>query len=107
MWEQTIKGIIMRIISRRKLREFWLKHDQARKPLQAWYADVCQSIWRSPTQIKSIYKNASFVGNNRVIFNIKGNSYRLIVNINYLYSIVYIRFVGTHAEYDFIDAEII
>ncbi len=93
----------MRIISRKTLREFWDKHPSARLALQAWYADTKQAHWKSPSDIKNVYRNASFVLNNRVIFNIKGNSYRLVAAINYTFSVVYIRFVGTHKEYDEID----
>lgn len=72
--------------------------------LQAWYADVKQATWKSPADIKSVYRNASIVANNRVVFNIKGNSYRLVAAIQYEFGIVYIRFVGTHDEYNRIDA---
>ena len=94
----------MRIISRRVLREFWEKHPDARQALQAWYADVKRADWKTPAEIKAIYRNASFIANNRVVFNVKGNQYRLIVVIQYQHGIVYIRFVGTHQEYDRIDA---
>ena len=94
----------MRIISRKRLREFWEKHTDAQQALQAWYADVKQADWQTPTDIKNVYRNVSIVANNRVIFNIKGNKYRLVVVVQYQYGIVYIRFVGTHQEYDKIDA---
>lgn len=93
----------MRIISRKALREFWEIHLDAQQPLQAWYADVKQAAWQSPADIKRIYRNASIVANNRVVFNIKGNKYRLVVAVHYEYQLVYIRFVGTHQEYDRID----
>jgi len=95
----------MRIIARKTLREFWEKHPDARPSLQAWYADVKHANWQSPSDIKSIYRNASFLSNNRVVFNIKGNHYRLIVSLQYDYGIVYLRFIGTHQEYDQIDAQ--
>lgn len=94
----------MRIISRRTLKDFWERHPDAEQPLQAWYGDVRESRWRSSSDIKGVYRNASFVGNNRVVFNIKGNTYRLVVAIQYQFGIVYIRFVGTHEEYDRIDS---
>lgn len=94
----------MRIISRKRLRDFWFQHPDAQSSLEAWYADVKQAQWRTPDEIKSIYRNASFVANNRVIFNIKGNKYRLVVAVQYEYGLVYIRFVGTHTAYDKIDA---
>ena len=94
----------MRIISRRTLREYWQTHPDAKQPLQAWYTNVKRADWKTPNDVKVSYRNASFVANNRVIFNIKGNSYRLVVAINYEYRIVYIRFIGTHQEYDRIQA---
>jgi mRNA interferase HigB len=94
----------MRIIARRTLREFWEKHPDARQSLQAWYADVKRADWKTPAEIKAIYRTASFIAHHRVAFNIKGNQYRLIVVVQYEYGIVYIRFVGTHQEYDKIDA---
>ncbi len=97
----------MRIISRRILREFWEKHPDACAPLQAWFHDVEQATWTSPADIKAVYRNASFLANNRVVFNIKGNHYRLIVVIVYQHGVVYIRFVGTHNEYNLIDANTI
>ncbi|MBU1662868.1 MAG: type II toxin-antitoxin system HigB family toxin [Chloroflexi bacterium] len=93
----------MRIISRKTLREFWEKHPDARQVLQAWYVDVKRAEWKSPLDIKNIYRNVSIVANNRVVFNIKGNRYRLVLVIQYEFGIVYIRFVGTHPEYDKID----
>jgi mRNA interferase HigB len=94
----------MRIIARSTLRTFWEKHPDAEQPLRAWFAEASAAIWKSPEDVKSIYRNASIVANNRVIFNIKGNNYRLIVHIRYEIGIIFIRFVGTHQEYDKIDA---
>lgn len=82
------------------LREFWQRYPDAEQPLRAWYANVKRADWKTPSDVKTAYRNASFVQNNRVIFNIKGNSYRLVAAINYQYRIVYIRFVGTHQVYD-------
>ncbi len=93
----------MRIISRRVLREFWEKHPDASVALQTWFHDVEHAKWNSPADIKTVYRNASFVANNRIVFNIKGNHYRLVVVVLYQYGLVYIRFVGTHQEYDSID----
>jgi mRNA interferase HigB len=93
----------MRIISQRILREFWEKHPDAATPLQTWYHDVEKSTWTGPADIKAIYQNASFIANNRVVFNIKGNHYRIVVVVVYRHGLVYIRFVGTHEEYDRID----
>ena len=96
--------IHMRIISKRILREFWAVHSDAEQPLKAWHAKVKTAIWLTSSDIKSDYRNASFVANNRVVFNIKGNKYRLIATVNYDFGVVYIRFVGTHQAYDKIDA---
>ena len=95
----------MRVIALKTLRAFWDRHSTARQALQAWYHDAKHADWKSPSDIKIEYRNASFISNNRVVFNIKGNQYRLIVAINYAYGIVYIRFIGTHQEYDRIAAE--
>lgn len=97
----------MRIIALRSLREFWTTHADAEEALRARYADARQANWRTPADIRATYANASFLSHNRVVFNIRGNTYRLIVMINYSYGIVYIRVVGTHAEYDRVDAETI
>jgi mRNA interferase HigB len=95
----------MRIIAKRTLREFWTAHPDAEEPLLAWYREVEGEDWDMPAKVKAKYGNASIVGDNRVVFNIKGNSYRLVVRINYPYRVVYIRFIGTHAEYDEINVE--
>jgi mRNA interferase HigB len=94
----------MRIISRKTLREFWGKHTDAQQALQSWYADVKQAQWSSPADIKEMYRSASILTNNRAVFNVKGNRYRIVVTVNYKFEIVYIRFVGTHTEYNKIDA---
>lgn len=93
----------MRIIARRALREFWERHPDAEQPLRAWHHDARKADWRSPTDIKRVYANASIVGENRVAFNIRGNKYRLVVAINYTYRMCYVRFVWTHQAYDRID----
>jgi mRNA interferase HigB len=93
----------MRIISRRILREFWEKHPDVTIALETWFHDVERADWNTPADIKAVYQNASFVANNRVVFNIKGNHYRLVVVVIYQHGMVYIRFVGTHEEYDRID----
>ncbi len=95
----------MRIIAKKALREFWELHPDAEDPLLAWYREVEQEDWDTPAKVKEKYRSASIVGDNRVVFNIKGNTYRLVVRINYPFRVVYIRFVGTHAEYDRIDVE--
>ena len=95
----------MRIIALKALRLFWEGHPDAQQALQAWYHDARQATWRTPIDIKLVYRNVSCVGNNRVVFNIKGNQYRLVVAVQYEYGIVYIRFVGSHHSYDAIDPE--
>ena len=95
----------MRIIARGSLREFWERHPNAEEPLLAWYREVQKEDWDTPAKVKAKYRTASVISDNRVVFNIKGNDYRLVVRINYPHRVVYIRFVGTHAEYDGIDAE--
>ena len=94
----------MRIIALRILREFWTKHRQAEIPLRAWYAEASRSDWAEPIDIKAAYRSASFLANNRIIFNIKGHDYRLVVAVHYNRRMMFIRFVGTHREYDKIDA---
>ena len=84
---------------------FWEKHRLAEQPLKSWYREAAQADWEIPADIKSGYRHASFIKGNRVVFNIGGNKYRLIVHANYDFRILYIRFVGTHAEYDRIDPE--
>ena len=94
----------MRIISKKILREFWEKYSDSQQQLRSWYQETSNIKWKSPKDIKIEYPGASFLEGNRVVFNIKGNKYRLIVKINYDYHMVWIRFVGTHAEYDKINA---
>ena len=94
----------MRIITLKTLRLFWEQHPDAQQALQAWYRDAKRATWDTPADIKNVYRNASIVGNNRVVFNIRGNQYRLVVAINYTHGMVYIRFIGSHDDYNTIDA---
>ena len=94
----------MRIVAIATLRDFWKRHPDAEQPLRAWYDEARTSSWSNPQDIKRHYASASFVGRNRVVFNIKGNDYRLIVAVAYKFQAIYIKFVGTHAQYDRIDA---
>lgn len=94
----------MRIFSRKTLKEYWENHEDVEQPLRTWYADVKKSKWKTPNDIKEKYPKASFLQNNRVVFDIKGNKYRLIVRVNFLKMWVFIRFIGTHAKYDMISA---
>jgi mRNA interferase HigB len=95
----------LRIISKRTLRVFWEGFPDAEEPLQAWYREVEKEDWDEPAKLKEKYRNASIIKGSRVVFNIKGNDYRLVVKINYQYRVVYVRFVGTHAEYDKVNVE--
>jgi mRNA interferase HigB len=100
----------MRIIARRTLIQFWKsnpKYADAKASLEAWYREAKRASWSSPAEIKEQYRNASILKSGRVVFNIAGNKYRLVVYINFPKQIVYIRFVGTHKQYDQIDAETI
>ena len=94
----------MRIIARSTLREFWQKYPDSEQSLKAWFYDVKSANWQSPSEIKNVYANASIIANNRVVFNIRGNRYRLIVHVRYDIGIVFIRFIGTHQDYDQIDS---
>lgn len=94
----------MRIIALKTLRDFWTRHPQAEIPLRGWYTEVSHAEWKTPADIKAVYRNASFLPNNRVVFNIKGNDFRLVVAVRYTQGLMFVRFVGSHAEYDRIDA---
>lgn len=93
----------MRIIAKRTLRDFWKRYPKGKGPLEAWHQEVAHADWASPSAVKAHFRSASVLQGNRVIFNVAGNQYRLVVKINYPYRVVYIRFIGTHAEYDAID----
>jgi len=97
----------MRIFAKRTLREFWENNPEAEKPLQAWHKEVEAENWTSPHDLKARYSNASIIGDNRAVFRIRQGRYRLVARINYDAGLVFIRFIGTHAQYDKIDAETI
>jgi mRNA interferase HigB len=95
----------MRLIKRKVLQDFAEKHPQTKAPLGHWRQLVKAGVWESPSDVKQVFgSNVDFMANDRAIFNIKGNDYRLIAEINYKTRIVYVRFMGTHAEYDKVDA---
>ena len=95
----------MHVITRQKLTQFWRQHPDATDALKAWFKEAEHARWRSPSDLKARYGAADFLAGNRVVFNIKGGHYRLVVQIHYNTQVVYIRFVGTHQAYDQIDAE--
>jgi mRNA interferase HigB len=97
----------MRIIAKSTLRNYWEKHANCRSDLEEWYAITLKAIWRSPQDVKRTFPKASIVGNNRVMFNIVGGNFRLVVKFAYRTQIGYVRFIGTHKEYDKIDVELI
>ena len=94
----------MRVISKASLVEFWALHPTSKHALQTWFEDASRAKWLSPQDIKLRYASASFISSNRVVFNIKGNDYRLVVAVAYRFGAVYIKFVGTHKQYDAVDA---
>ncbi len=94
----------MRVIAKKTLRDFWEIHNDCEQQLTSWFQETNKAIWKNPNEIKKEYPSASILNENRVVFNIKGNKYRLIVKISYDYQILWIRFIGTHAEYDKINA---
>ncbi|MCL4481153.1 MAG: type II toxin-antitoxin system HigB family toxin [Bacteroidetes bacterium] len=99
----------MRIIAFRTLKEFWEKSEYAdsETSLRSWYHDAKSSVWKNSNELKLQYKSASIVGEGRVVFNIKGNKYRLVVAIDYDFQVLFIRFIGTHKLYDKIDPKTI
>lgn len=96
----------MRVFVKKSLKDFYNNpdHRDSQTQLESWYDIVNGALWKSPADIKSQFRNASFLANNRVVFNICGNKYRLVVKVEYAFAHVYVRFVGTHKEYDRIDA---
>lgn len=99
----------MRIIAFRTIREFFEtpEYSDSEISLRAWYCDAKIADWKNPNELKKQYKNASIVGEGRVVFNIKGNKYRLVVAIEYEFQVIFIRFIGTHKQYDEINSKTI
>ena len=97
----------MRVIALPILKNFWESpaHRDAEQPLRAWYAEAMSANWRNPAELKAQFKNASILKGNRVVFNIKGNDYRLVTSIAFKYQVVYVKFIGTHVDYDKVNAE--
>jgi len=96
----------MRIISKKTLKDFYeqKQYTDSKNPLESWYQEVLKTDWNNPNEVKKQFGNASVIGDNRIVFNIHGNKYRLIVKINYFAKIIFIRFIGTHKQYDNINA---
>lgn len=95
----------MHIVAIKFLRAFWEENPDAEQPLKSWIAEAKKAIWTQPSEIKDQFRSASVLKNRRIVFNIKGNDYRLIVSVAYQYQAVYIKFIGTHHAYDEINAE--
>ncbi len=101
----TLYIISVHVISQKKLRDYYNKHKETKSQLEAWYREAINADWNNPQEIKEKYASASIIRDNRVVFNIKGNKYRLVTKINYQMKKVFIRFIGTHKEYTKINAE--
>jgi len=103
-WEILLS---VRVLAKSSLQRFWERPGcaDARGPLHSWYSEAIKATWRAPQDIKDQYASASICGNDRVVFNIGGNKYRLVVEVQYQAGIVWVKFVGTHAQYDRIDVE--
>lgn len=103
----TILEYLMRIISKKRLKDFYEQSQylDSKSPLEAWHKEVLKLDWNNPNEIKEMYRSASIIGDEKVVFNIAGNKYRLIVSINYYAKIVFIKFIGTHKQYDKVKME--
>ncbi|MBK7358335.1 MAG: type II toxin-antitoxin system HigB family toxin [Saprospiraceae bacterium] len=95
----------MRIIARKTLKNFWTKYPDSEQALKSWFKEISAKSWKSLNELKKQYPTMSIVSNNKVVFNIKGNNYRLLVKINIEFQLTYIRFIGTHKQYDKIDVK--
>ena len=98
---------VKRIVAKRTLKEFWEDHPSSKTYLETWYETARKADWKTPEDIKNFYSTVSILKNSRIVFNIKGNDFRLVVKIQYVKSWIFIRFIGTHEEYDNIDADTI
>ena len=94
----------MNVVAKKTLTDFWIKHADAKGPMSSWYQEVSKADWNGPQDIKNEYRAVDFLEQNRVVFDIKGNTYRIICSVAYSQKAVFIKFVGTHAEYSKIDA---
>ena len=94
----------MRVIAKKTLRDFWEKHADCEQALKSWHQEITKANWQKGNELKNDFPSVSILNNGRYVFNIKGNNYRLVVKINFEFQLVWIRFIGTHAEYDKINA---
>ena len=94
-----------RIFAKSTLREYWEKHPETEQYLKTWYDTAMNSDWRTPNDVKQTYVNASILKDSRVVFNIKGNKYRLVVSMDYDFQVIFIRFIGTHKQYDHLNSK--
>lgn len=99
-----VKILLVRVIAKKILRDFWTGHNDCEQQLKSWFQEASKAEWKNSNEIKQEYPSASILNDNRIVFNIKGNKYRLIVKVNFSYQMIWIRFIGTHAEYDKINA---
>lgn len=95
----------MKLVATKHLRNFWSEHPDSEQPLKSWADEVKHANWQQPADVKAQFGSASILKNRRVVFNIKGNDYRLIAAVAYGFGAVYIKFIGTHKAYDAVDAE--
>lgn len=95
----------MRVIAKRTLRLFWEQHPDAKGPIEAWHAEALKATWKTPQEVKAQFGSASILKGGRVVFNVAGNKYRLVVAIDYTRQASFVKFVGTHKEYDAINAQ--
>ncbi len=98
---------MQRIFAKSTLRDYWKKHPDSEQYLKTWYDTAMSTEWKTPNDVKQTYVNASILRNSRIVFNIKGNLYRLVAKFNFEKQWIFIRFIGTHTEYDKIDANTI
>ncbi len=97
----------MHVIKRKTLVEYYKKHANVKNDLEAWYQEANKAHWKTPQDIKDKYSTASFIGNTKVVFNIHGNAYRLLVDVDYNSETVFIKYIGTHADYSKLSMEAI
>ena len=95
----------MRVIAKKTLRAFWERYPDAKGPIEAWHAELAKAAWMTPQEVKAQFGSASILKGGRIVFNIGGNKYRLVVAIDYVRQACFVKFIGTHEEYDSIDAQ--